>query len=107
MKKMKRFTMAKVIISMALLITMMLGGTVKVWAASAEAHEHSYGSYEYVERVIFTDNVVSLFTYERDGHTYEVQRVTEWCLFYRECYCGARGCYREGGRTYDREVLIS
>ena len=74
--------------------------------AAESAHVHEYGSMEMVERVYFVDSVIVLLTYEKDGHTYEYQQVTEWCKFYRECYCGARGQYRDGGRTYTRDVMI-
>lgn len=103
---MKKYSILRFVMSVTLIIVMMFGGTFSAMAATGDTHEHSYRSTEMVERVIRTESVVTLFTYEKDGRTYEVRRVTEWCLFYRECYCGFRGCYREGGRTRDIDVLL-
>ena len=103
---MRKICVMKFSLCVVLTMVMLFGATFNVLAASSTTHEHSYGSTERVERVLYTVDVVPLFRYEKDGRTYEVRRVSEWCLFYKECYCGYRGCYREGGRSRDIDVLL-
>ena len=92
-------------LTLVLSISGWLCPNLQVSAASA-AHTHEWGSHEWVESVIFVDRSVDLFTYKENGHTFVIREVTEWCRFFRECYCGERGMYREGGRTRTIRVLI-
>ena len=62
---MKKLGIMKVVLGVVLIMSMMLGGTVKTSAASANTHVHDFGSYEYVERVISIQNVQPLYTFSQ------------------------------------------
>ena len=97
----------KYLLSLTLALSILGWMSPELHASAAPAnHVHEWGSYEWVECVLWVFNSTPYFTYEADGRTYEVREVTEWCRFYRECYCGQRGMYREGGRTRIIRVLI-
>lgn len=76
-------------------------------SATSANHTHVWGSHEWVECVLFVDHYYDYYPpYEEGGHIFIDREITEWCRFYKQCYCGQRGEYREGGRTRVIRVLI-
>ena len=97
----------KYLLSLTLALSILGWMSPELHASAAPAnHVHEWGSYEWVESIIFEFDSEYLYTYEKDGHIFSDYIVTEWCRFYRECYCGLRGEYREGGRTRTKTVFV-
>lgn len=75
-------------------------------SAAPAGHVHEWGSYFHVECVLQTEVISNEYIYVKDGRIYQVQKITEKCRIYKECYCGQRGKYDTEWRPNIREILI-
>ena len=98
----------KGVVGLVLVFSLILGNSVASLAAvsAGQDHDHEFGSFSSVERVIWEEIADHFYYTGSNGRTYDYQTVRQWCLWYYECYCGERGNYYEGGRTIHRDVLV-